>query len=145
MEFSRPHRPDAGREGYSRMLLKVIRGKIHRATITEARIDYVGSITIDRELMDAAGIVRGECVLVADMTDGARFETYVMEGRPGSGTICINGAAARLVTVGDEVIIMAFAYLPPAEARALAPSVVIVDEKNRVTKTVGRPDEATGV
>ncbi|MFP4216300.1 MAG: aspartate 1-decarboxylase, partial [Phycisphaerae bacterium] len=77
------------------MLLKVLRAKIHRATVTEAKIEYVGSITIDRDLMDATGLVAGECVLVADMTDGARFETYVMEGERGSGIICINGAAAR--------------------------------------------------
>ena len=83
------------------MLIKVLRAKIHRATITEACVDYVGSITIDRELMDACGMVAGECVLVADLADGARFDTYVMEGERGSGTICINGAAARLVRVGD--------------------------------------------
>ena len=90
------------------MLVKVLRGKIHRVRITEAQVEYVGSITIDRTLMDAAGIVPGECVLVADLADGARFETYVMEGAPGSGVIGINGAAARLVDVGDLAIIMAF-------------------------------------
>ena len=116
------------------MLLKVLRSKIHRATVTEAVIDYVGSITIDRELMDACGIVPGECVLVADMTDGARFETYVFEGEPGSGTICINGAAARLVNVGDEVIIMAFGYVEPEEARNLKPGVVLVDSSNRIVQ-----------
>ena len=116
------------------MLLKVLRAKIHRATVTEAVIDYVGSITIDRELMDASGIVPGECVLVADMTDGARFETYVFEGEPGSGTICINGAAARLVNVGDEVIIMAFGYMEPQEARDFKPGVVLVDSSNRIVR-----------
>jgi len=116
------------------MLLKVLRSKIHRARITEARIEYVGSITIDGDLIDAVGIVPGQCVLVADMTNGARFETYVMRGRPGSGTICINGAAARLVTVGDEAIIMAFAYVDADEAAALRPAVAIVDEKNRIVK-----------
>lgn len=113
------------------MLLKVLRAKLHRATITEARVDYVGSITIDRELLDLSGIRVGECVLVADLTDGARFETYVMEGAPGSGMICINGAAARLVTVGDRIIIMAFGYVEPGEADALEPRVVLVDEDNR--------------
>ncbi len=115
-------------------MLKVLRGKIHRATVTEAVIDYVGSITIDRELLDASGIVPGECVLVADMTDGARFETYVFEGEPGSGTICINGAAARLVDVGDEVIIMAFGYMEPQEARGLKPGIVLVDSSNRIVQ-----------
>ena len=116
------------------MLLKVLRSKIHRATITQAEVDYVGSITIDSDLIDAVGIVPGECVLVADMTDGARFETYVMEGERGSGVICINGAAARLVNIGDEVIIMAFAYIEEDQARSLKPSVVLVDDKNCVTK-----------
>jgi len=116
------------------VLLKVLRGKIHRAIVTEAVIDYVGSITIDRELLDASGIVVGECVLVADMTDGARFETYVFEGEPGSGTICINGAAARLVDVGDEVIIMAYGYMEPQEARDFKPGVVLVDSSNRIVQ-----------
>jgi aspartate 1-decarboxylase len=117
------------------MLLKVMRAKIHRAVVTEARIEYVGSITIDRDLLDASGLLPGECVLVADMADGARFETYVMEGERGSGIICINGAAARLVSVGDEVIIMAFGYLPQEEARSLEPKVVLVDADNRPRET----------
>ena len=116
------------------MLLKIMRSKIHRATITEACVDYVGSITIDRDLMDSAGIVPGECVLVADMTDGARFETYVMEGSRGTGVICINGAAARLVTVGDEVIIMAFAYVEQSEMGDLRPAVALVDKNNHLTE-----------
>ena len=116
------------------MLLKVLRAKIHRARITEAQINYTGSITIDRELMDAVGLVAGECVLVADMSDGARFETYVMEGAAGSGTICINGAAARLVTVGDEVIIMSFAYLDEQQVKQHRPSIALVDDNNRVVK-----------
>ncbi len=121
------------------MLLKVLRSKIHRATVTEARIEYVGSITIDRDLMDAVGLVAGECVLVADMTDGARFETYVMEGERGSGVICINGAAARLVTVGDEVIIMAFGYMDRAEADRLRPAIALVDKQNHVTEKLDGP------
>ena len=116
------------------MLVKVLRGKLHRAKVTEAAVDYVGSITIDRDLMDAAGLLPGECVLVADLTDGARFETYVMEGDRGSGVICINGAAARLVDVGDLVIIMSFAYLDPAEAAALKPKVVLVNENNGIDR-----------
>lgn len=118
------------------MLLKVLRSKIHRATITEARVDYVGSITIDRDLLAASGLLAGECVLVADMTNGARFETYVIVGQPGSGVICINGAAARLVTPGDEAIIMAFAYAGQEEAAALKPRVVLVDKDNRVTRSL---------
>lgn len=122
-------------EGLDRdMLRKTLHAKIHRATITEACVDYVGSITIDRELLDAAGLLPGECVLVADLTDGKRFETYIMEGPAGSGVICINGAAARLVDVGDKVIIMAFAYAAPDEAKTLHPNVVLVDEKNRITE-----------
>ena len=116
------------------MLLKVLKAKIHHATITQAEIDYVGSITIDLDLMDAVGIIHGQCVLVADMTDGARFETYVMEGERGSGVICVNGAAARLVNVGDKVIIMAFAYTDENEAKNLKPSIALVDDKNRLTK-----------
>jgi aspartate 1-decarboxylase len=120
-------------EGRSLMLQKVLRAKIHRATVTQAKVDYVGSITIDQDLIDAAGLAKGECVLVADMTDGARFETYVMSGERGSGIICINGAAARLVDVGDQVIIMAFGYVEPDEAQTLKPSIVIVDDRNKVS------------
>lgn len=116
------------------MFLKVLKSKIHRATVTDASIDYVGSITIDRDLMDASGLMEHECVLVADLTNGERFETYVIEGARGSGTICINGAAARLVDVGDLVIVMAFAYADAAEAAALKPATVLVDAKNKIVK-----------
>jgi aspartate 1-decarboxylase len=119
------------------MDVKVLRSKIHRATVTEARVDYVGSITIDTDLMRAVDILPGQCVLVSDMTDGARFETYVMEGEAGSGVICINGAAARLVNEGDEVIIMAFAYGPVEEARQIKPKIALVDADNRVTSLLG--------
>jgi len=116
------------------MLLKTLHAKIHRATITEACVDYVGSITIDHDLLDASGLLPGECVLVADLTDGKRFETYIMEGPAGSGMICINGAAARLVDVGDKVIIMAYAYAEPEEAKSLRPKIVLVDDKNKITE-----------
>ncbi len=116
------------------MLLNLLRAKIHRATITEAEVEYVGSITIDADLLDATGILPGECVLVADLTDGARFETYVLQGARGSGVICINGAAARLVDVGDKIIIMAYAYVTPEEAKTLKPSIVLVDDKNKIIK-----------
>jgi len=118
------------------MLLKVLRAKIHRATVTQAEVDYVGSVTIDPELTEAAGIVPGEVVLVADLTDGARFETYVMLGERGSGIICVNGAAARLVTVGDKIIIMAFAYATAEEAKGIRPAVVLVDEQNHIIRKV---------
>jgi aspartate 1-decarboxylase len=114
------------------MLLKVLRGKIHRATITAASVDYVGSITIDRDLMDAAGLREHEAVLVADLSNGQRFDTYVIEGPRGSGTICVNGAAANLVTVGDLVIIMAFGYMDEAEAARVKARIIVVDEANRV-------------
>ena len=116
------------------MVLKLLRAKIHRATITQAEVDYVGSITIDQDLLDASGIVVGECVLVADLTDGQRFETYVMSGEAGSGIICINGAAARLVRVGDKVIIMAFGYVEADQAATVKPRVVLVDDDNRMTR-----------
>jgi aspartate 1-decarboxylase len=116
------------------MLLKILRAKIHRATITQAEVDYVGSITIDRNLLDASGIRAGECVLVADLTDGQRFETYVMEGEPGSGIICINGAAARLVDVGDKIIVMAYAYITPEEADSLKPQIVLVNGQNQIDR-----------
>jgi len=114
------------------MLIKTLRAKIHRATITEACVDYVGSITIDRDLLDASGILPGECVLVADLTDGQRFETYVLEGPAGSGVICINGAAARLVDVGDKVIIISFAYGDPDEAAKHTPKIVLVGNDNKI-------------
>lgn len=116
------------------MLLKVLRAKIHRATITAASVDYVGSITIDRDLMDAAGIGEHENVLVADLSNGQRFETYVMEGPRGSGTVCINGAAANLVAVGDLAIIMSFGYVDQTEAPKVAPRIVLVDQANRVVR-----------
>jgi len=117
------------------MLLKMLRAKIHRATITEACVDYVGSITIDKDLLDASGLLPGECVLVADLTDGQRFETYIFEGESGSGVICINGAAARLVDVGDKIIIMAYAYATPEDATKIKPKVVLVDDDNKITET----------
>ena len=114
------------------MYLKVLRSKIHRATVTQSDVDYIGSITIDRELMDAAGIVPGQCLLVTDLNNAARFETYVLSGDPGSGIICVNGAAAKLAEVGDKVIIMAFAYADPDQARRISPQIILVDEKNRI-------------
>jgi aspartate 1-decarboxylase len=109
----------------------LMKSKIHRATVTEANLAYVGSITIDRDLMDAADLLVNEKVQVVDNDNGARLETYVIEGERGSGVVCLNGAAARLVHPGDTVIIISYADLEDAEARAWEPTVVFVDEDNR--------------
>jgi aspartate 1-decarboxylase len=110
----------------------LLRSKIHRATVTEADVDYEGSITIDADLMKAAGLVEYELVHVADIDTGARLETYVMTGPAGSGIICMNGAAARLIGVGDHIIIMAYAQVEEALPEDWQPEVVLVDEKNRI-------------
>ena len=99
------------------MLLEILKSKIHRVSVTEARLDYIGSITIDEDLMDAAGILPGEHVYIVDNNNGERFETYAIAGERGKGTICLNGAAARKVAVGDVIIIMAYASMTPEEAR----------------------------
>jgi len=111
-----------------------MKSKIHRATVTQADLHYVGSVTIDADLMDAADLLEGEKVAIVDVTNGARLETYVISGERGSGVIGINGAAARLVHEGDLVIIISYGMYDDAEARGLKPSVVHVDEKNRVVK-----------
>ena len=117
------------------MRLKLLKSKIHRATVTDAQLDYVGSITIDQDLMDASGIVPYEQVLVADLTNGTRHETYVVAGPRGSSSICVMGAAAHLAKKGDKVIIMAFAdYDDESELAAHKPDIVIVDEKNQIVK-----------
>ena len=116
------------------MMLEMLKGKIHRATVVQAEVDYVGSITIDSELMEAASILEYEKVQVADVNNGSRLETYVIAGEPGSGMICLNGAAARFVSVGDKVIIMCYAQMEAAEAAAHHPRVVFVDERNRISR-----------
>ena len=118
------------------MLLNMLKGKIHRATVTQAELDYVGSITIDSELMEAAGIMEYQQVQVADVDNGKRLETYVIAGEAGSGIICLNGAAAHLVEVGDKVIIMAYAQMTPEEAaqEENAPRVVFVDDSNAISR-----------
>lgn len=116
------------------MKLTMLKGKIHRATVVQAELDYVGSITVDEELMEAAGILEYELVQIVDINNGQRFETYVIAGERDSGMICLNGAAARMVAVGDKVILMAYASMTPEEAKAHAPRVVFVDEKNRVSR-----------
>ncbi|MGQ4496697.1 aspartate 1-decarboxylase [Dermabacteraceae bacterium P13101] len=114
------------------MLREMMTGKIHRATVTQADLHYVGSITIDADLLDAAGILENEKVSVVDIDNGSRLETYALRGEAGSGVICLNGAAARLVSPGDLVIIMAYALMDDAEARAHVPNVVHVDRENKI-------------
>jgi aspartate 1-decarboxylase len=117
------------------MLRTMFKSKIHRATVTQADLHYVGSVTIDRELMDAADLLPGELVQIVDITNGARLETYVIEGSAGSRAICINGAAAHLVHPGDMVILISYAQVDDAEARSLIPRVVHVDAANRIVAT----------
>jgi aspartate 1-decarboxylase len=119
----------------------MMKSKIHRATVTQADLHYVGSVTLDAALMDAADLLHGEQVAIVDITNGARIETYVIPGERGSGVIGINGAAAHLVHEGDLVIIMSYAMVDDAEARALEPRVVHVDGKNRVVKLGKDPAE----
>jgi aspartate 1-decarboxylase len=119
----------------------MLKSKIHRATVTEADLHYVGSVAIDRDLMDAADLLEGERVAIADITNGARLETYVIPAPRGSGTITINGAAAHLVRAGDLVIIMNYAAMDDAEARRWKPIVVHVDENNRVISLGNDPAE----
>ena len=119
----------------------MMHGKIHRATVTEANLEYMGSITIDQDLMDAAGILPGERVQICNNNNGARLETYTIPGRRGSGVICLNGAAARLAALGDIVIIIAYAQMDEKEARSFVPKVVMVDEKNHPLKTRGEEKE----
>lgn len=113
------------------MIRTLLNAKIHRATVTEARLDYVGSITVDEDLLDRAGIVCWEKVLVVDIDNGARLETYAIPGPRDSGVVCMNGAAARLVALGDKVIIMTFAGVDADEVADHRPSVVFVDDLNR--------------
>jgi len=119
------------------MLIKVLKSKLHRAHVTEAKLHYPGSIEIDENLMWAAGIVPYEAVTVADLNNGNRLETYVVPGEPGSGRVVILGAAAQLVKPQDIVIIFSFALCSPDEAAELAPKIVVLDENNRVVTTPG--------
>ena len=119
----------------------MMKSKIHRATVTQADLHYVGSVTLDAALMEAADLLEGEQVAIVDITNGARIETYVIPAPRGSGVIGINGAAAHLVHPGDLVIIMSYAVLSDAEARTLKPTVVHVDGQNRVVKIGNDPAE----
>ena len=116
------------------MKIELLKGKIHRATVVQAELDYVGSITVDEALLEASGILEYEKVQIVDVNNGSRFETYTIAGERGSGMICLNGAAARCVSVGDKIILMAYAQMTPEEAKNHKPTVVFVDDKNQVER-----------
>ena len=122
------------------MQLNMLNSKIHRAVVVQAELSYVGSITVDKDLLDAAGLIEYEKVQIVDIDNGARFETYVIAGERGSGMICLNGAAARCVQVSDKIIIMAYCLMDELEAKEHKPLVVFVDEQNAIT-TVTRYEE----
>jgi len=116
------------------MIIEVLKSKIHRARVTQAELNYVGSITIDEDLIDAANIIPNERVQIVNNNNGARFETYVIKGERGSGTICLNGATARLAQVGDVVIIMSYGYMEQDEARVYEPLLIFPDNDNKLLK-----------
>lgn len=116
------------------MELSMLKGKIHRATVIQAELNYVGSITVDEDLLDAAGILEYEEVQIVDINNGSRFTTYTIAGERGSGMICLNGAAARCVSTGDKIIIMSYANMTPQEAKENPPRVVFVDDENKVSR-----------
>ena len=124
------------------MYRTMLKSKIHRATVTQADLHYVGSVTIDEDLMDAADLLAGEQVAIVDVDNGARLETYVIAGPRGTGVIGINGAAARLVHTGDLVILISYMQVSDVEARRLKPKVVFVDADNRISGTSGDPADA---
>ena len=116
------------------MRLNMLKGKIHRATVKQAALDYVGSITIDVDLLEASGIIEYEKVQIVDVNNGARFETYAIAGERGSGMICLNGAAARCVQPNDKIIIMCYCDIDEEEAKAHKPKVVFVDDENKISR-----------
>ena len=116
------------------MQVNMLKSKIHRATVVQSELDYVGSITVDEELMEAAGIYEYEKVQIADVDNGNRFETYVIAGEKGSGMICLNGAAAHMVSLGDKIIIMCYAQMTPEEIKDNKPKVEFVDADNKITR-----------
>lgn len=116
------------------MNLTMLKGKIHRAVVKQAELHYVGSITVDTDLLEAAGILEYEMVQIVDIENGNRFETYTIAGEAGSGMICLNGAAARQVAVGDHIILMSYAQMTPEEAQEHKPKVVFVDEENQIAR-----------
>ncbi|WP_124727376.1 aspartate 1-decarboxylase [Staphylospora marina] len=125
------------------MFRTMMKAKIHRATVTEANLNYVGSITIDEEILRMVDILPNEKVQIVNNNNGARFETYVIPGERGSGVICLNGAAARLVQPGDKVIIISYAMMDESEIRAHRPKIAIMDDDNRVVQLIGEEEHAT--
>ncbi|AIG26275.1 aspartate 1-decarboxylase [Brevibacillus sp. 7WMA2] len=125
------------------MFRTMMTAKIHRATVTEANLNYVGSITIDKEILDALDLLPNEKVQIVNNNNGARLETYIIEGEPGSGVICLNGAAARLVQPGDVVIIIAYAMMTDEQARKHKPKVAIMDEHNKIAQLLAEEVHAT--
>jgi aspartate 1-decarboxylase len=117
------------------MTIEVLKSKIHCATVTEANLHYMGSITIDEALMDAAGLIAGERVYIVNNMNGERFDTYIIKGPRNSGCICLNGAAARKVQVGDVIIIMAYAQMDLEEAKSFTPKIIFPDEKNHLSNS----------
>jgi aspartate 1-decarboxylase len=125
------------------MFRTMMNGKIHRAVVTEANLNYVGSITIDTNILDAVGMVPNEKVQIVNNNNGARFETYIIPGEKGSGVICVNGAAARLVQEGDIVIIISYALVAEENISRHYPKVAIMDEKNKIKEIINREPEKT--
>lgn len=126
-----------------RMFREMMNGKLHRATVTEANLNYIGSITIDRDLLDAVDMLENEKVQVVNNNNGERLETYIIAGERGSRTICLNGAAARLVQPGDKVIIISYKYLEESEVLHHVPKVAILDEENNIAEKMGTEPPAT--
>ncbi|NLV81722.1 MAG: aspartate 1-decarboxylase [Synergistaceae bacterium] len=126
------------------MILTMLKSKIHRATVTESNLNYVGSITIDKDLMEASGILENEKVSVLDINNGNRFETYVIAGGCESGVICVNGAAARLVQPGDKVIILAYCQIDSEEAESHLPKIVLIGSGNKILE-IKNSEEDTGI
>lgn len=125
------------------MFRMMMNSKIHRAQVTEANLDYVGSVTIDQDILDAVGMLANEKVHIVNNNNGARLETYIIPGKRGSGVICLNGAAARLVQKGDIVIIMSYVYVDATEAATHQPKVAIMGDNNRIKEIIGAEPEAT--
>lgn len=125
------------------MFRNMMKAKLHRATVTEANLNYVGSITIDEDLLDAVDMLSNEKVQIVNNNNGARFETYIIPGKRGSGVICLNGAAARLVQEGDKVIIISYGLIGEAHVRSHQPKVAVLDETNKIVEMLGVEPEAT--
>jgi aspartate 1-decarboxylase len=125
------------------MLRTLMKAKIHRAVVTESNLNYVGSITIDEDILDAVDMIANEKVQIVNNNNGARFETYIIPGKRGSGVMCLNGAAARLVQEGDTIIVISYAMFDEAETKNHQPKVVIMDKNNKIQEMLGVEPEAT--